>query len=252
MNLVPCVVALSLYLAAYDEPIPASPNAEPQRAVLSDAEGDAWLKRLRTTIPEEGWSVTRDNDRFVIVRKQPVGHVNRINAPSLATEEEQRIWDREHVLDYEYKMALRFSSKLSQAEYDRFAAVNRKSDGQAERRRQDLAGITQKFFQFLPDNREEQARLERYNQAVLKLPWHEVPEYFSADYGVFIEHPFVGIDIYDADEQQECASAHRSVTSLFGAYDPKVARGVRSGDARQPNAARWLVEIISREDETGD
>ncbi|MSR57650.1 MAG: hypothetical protein EXS05_08255 [Planctomycetaceae bacterium] len=251
MNPTLWIITVGLFLFVDDTPnaAPATELVEP--AVLTDAEGDKWLKRLRAVVPAEGWNVTRDGDLFVIETMESVELKNYIGVPAGSADEPPEAKQkrkREGVFKRHYAIRLRFVSKLAQDDYDRLAAINLESARHVDELRKDLTGIPRAKLSYSPDNRQQEARLRKFNAAVRGLPYHELPECFSADFSVFYgDNRYPGIEIFDSAVREECEHVEGSVRRLFGSYDPRIANGERwSGWSEDPqfrDMRRGLVEF---------
>jgi hypothetical protein len=198
---------------------------------LPRQQAESWANRVRKLTPE-GWSVTIRNNDIVIQRDKPVHFAQvEINAPPRADREEVRPKD---LRDGSYRLTLRFTPKLSLDEYERLAAVNAVSSKERSR----LAAqtrLTQKFGDLLATTPEEDARLKAYQEAVAKLPWHDLPDLYTPDHGIILLQSWsVWSYIYDKDDARECREVRDRVLIYFGMYDPAAAVGMVDAGSPEP------------------
>lgn len=240
-------------LAEGDAPESATPDQE--MPVLSDVVGQQWLTRIRAVLPEKSWSVQRDRDVFQIARTEEVEFINTINAPPVLEEEtaeERREREKKSSFKETFRLRLKFAPKLSLNEYEERAAINDESERQVETLRKGLKGISHKFDHYDPSSREEADRLRRYNTAVARLPWCALPDLYCDEFSVYFDTGFLDTGIRPLDEEvrEECDSVAERLLTLFGVYDPRIARRERlprwHDSTESINRARGMVRILDR------
>jgi hypothetical protein len=226
--------------------------ADSDRPVLTDTEARKWISRFEKLLPK-GWSASRDTDVFTIERNEPVQSINEVNrppAPENETPEEREAREKSHVLKVAYRIKLKFAPKISQEQFEELAAVNKTTLAEAEKLRAKLKlrNIDHKFNEYIPRNIEERERLASYNDAVRKLPYHDLPDCYSPDFSVYYQSGWPAFTrLYDKNEYYECLHMEHSLLRLFGVYSVALAKAGFprwSGDPRDTSAQRGLVEIF--------
>jgi hypothetical protein len=238
-----------------EETVPGNParsgDAESDRPVLADAEATKWVSRFEKLLPK-GWSVSRDTDVFTIERNEPVQSINEINRPPATeneTPEEREAREKSHVLKVAYRIKLKFAPRISQDQFEELAAVNKTTLAEAEklRAKMKLRNIDHKFNAYIPRNAEERERLASYNDAVRKLPYHDLPDCYSPDCSVYYQSGWPAFTrLYEKDEYYECLHVEHSLLRLFGVYSVALAKAGFprwSSDPQDSAAQRGLVEV---------
>jgi hypothetical protein len=259
-----CAFALVLHIASVTglagESAPGEPalnsGAGSDRSVLAEAEAKKWVSRFEKLLPK-GWTVSRDADVLTIERNEPVQSINEMNgppAPQSETPEERKAREKTHVASVAYRIKLKFVPRISQDQFEELAAVNKTTLAEAEklRTKMKLRNISHKFNQYVPRNAEERERLASYNDAVGKLPYHELPDCYTPDFSVFYQTGWSSLTrLYDKDEYHECLNVEHSLLRLFGVYNVTLAKAGFPHWSNDPGASaaqRGLVEIIGNEE----
>jgi hypothetical protein len=254
-----CIVASVLTLASgtglADETVSGNParsgDAESDRPILADAEARKWISRFEKLLPK-GWSVSRDADVFTIERNEPVQSINEINRPPAReneTPEEREARERTSVLKVAYRIKLKFAPRISQDQFEELAAVNKTTLAEAEklRAKMKLRNIDHKFNEYIPRNTEERERLASYNDAVRKLPYHDLPDCYSPDFSVYYQSGWPAFTrLYEKDEYYECLHVEHSLLRLFGVYSVALAKAGFprwNSDPQDSAAQRGLVDV---------
>jgi hypothetical protein len=228
---------------------------EAQNDVLSDAVGDQWLARIRQVVPEKSWSVKRDGDVFEIARTEKIEFVNYVNgpaAPKNESTEERRARLQDSIYKADFRIRMRFAPRMTMTEYEKLAAINDESAQQVKKLRNGLSDIRQKFDSYSSINQDEVRRLDAFNTAVAKLPYHELPELYCDEFSIHFAPGYLvsGVVPFDKTIREECDSIIRSLLRLFGTYDTRVARGERrpqwNDSSFALDRARGLIRIPER------
>ena len=224
--------------------------------VLTELEAKKWVSRFEKLLPK-GWTVSHEADVFTIERNDPVQMINEINRPPAADSEapeEAEAREKENVISAPYRIKLKFALRISQDQFDDLTAANKTTFAEVERLRtkMKLRSISHKFDQYIPRNADERERLVAFNEAVRKLPYHDLPDCYTPDFSVFYQSGWPsGARLYEKDEYYECLHVEHSLLRLFGVYSVALAKSGFprwSSDPRDSAAQRGLVEVIDSRD----
>jgi hypothetical protein len=188
----------------------------PPQFKLPQSDGEAWVKQVQTAIGRKNWSVTLKGNDITIRRAEPV-EMERVlpNAPPDA----KPIPDGQKPL----RLVLRFNRKMSLADYEKFARLDRESIKEYERLR-DAVGLPYKFDQFIATTPEEQERVKKFESEAALLPRYTVPDLYTPDHSIDLLHSWDDFS-YPADREvaAECRDVQERLLRLFGMYDPAAA-----------------------------
>ena len=227
------------------------------RPVLADADATKWVSRFEKLLPK-GWSVSRDKDVFTIERNEPVQSINEINgppAPENETPVERKDREKTQVTSVAYRIKLKFAPRISQDQYEERDAVNKTTLAEAEklRTKMKLRNIAHKFNAYIPRNAEERERLASYNDAVRKLPCHDLPDCYSPDFSVYYQSGWPAFTrLYEKDEYYECLHVEHSLLRLFGVYTTALAKAGFprwSSNSQDSAAQRGVVDVLGAREE---
>jgi hypothetical protein len=195
--------------------------AEPPAWKLPKAEGQKWAARITRAIGRDNWAVEVKGDEITVRRKTPVAMV-RIG-PNAAPNTRPSP-DGEKTI----RFVLRFGPKMTLDEYDRLAAVNAASAKEYDRLHR-AVGLPHKFDEFIATTPEEEARVKAFQEAVKKLPHHDLPDLYAPENNIHFFHTRDGWS-YPADETvlAECKDVEDVLLKYFGIYSPEVAANRQS------------------------
>lgn len=241
-------VILSLAVFRTSFTVDAAEPAIPKRDL------DKWARRIREFLTED-WAVSASGDTITISRNSPVefiidNKINRSFGVGGETKEQREAREQKSLFKGDYRITLRFTEKLSHDRHEELALQNARSWEQVERLRKTLIDITHKFNEYIAENEEEERRLKAYNDTVAKLPFHELPDCYCDEYGIFYNSGWGELTVpYDNDVRTDCKNLEDTLLRLFGTYPATLAEGrwyPQSPDDPQSKAAnRGIVKVLS-------
>jgi hypothetical protein len=84
-------------------------------------------------------------------------------------------------------------------------------------------GLTHKFSDLIATTAEEQERVRKFQEAVAKLTYHELPDMYTPDHSLYFHREPKGriISPFPTDKtiQEECAAVEEKLKLGFGKYD---------------------------------
>jgi hypothetical protein len=197
----------------------AAAEPAPQTWSLPKADGEKWVRRLQA-LAREGWKATLQGNDLILAREKSVQFVRILpNAPAAAPDEPNNDQLEEGI----YRFVLRFGPRMSLDEYERLDAVNKASTKERERLKA-AVNLPHKFDDFITKNKEEEQRVRDYRAAVAKLPYHDLPDFYTDDYSIRLILPGdTWIAVQDKNVSAECADMADTLERAFGIYSPAAA-----------------------------
>jgi hypothetical protein len=117
---------------------------------------------------------------------------------------------------------------MSYDDYEKRLAENTAMDQKREKLRQ-AVNVPGKDDEFSPRTPEEEARVEKYRQAVQKLVRHNLPDLYSPDHSIYVFQSWYGNAwVVDKGVARECDAVEVGLLQFFGVYGART-EGRRAG-----------------------
>jgi hypothetical protein len=194
----------------------AAPVAQDRKK--NDVASLSWRERV-AGILQPGWEVTQTEGSIVITRKEPVTYYNPIALPPPGKQREEMIERSRH--QEKYQITLDIVEKLSNAKYEELKAVNLKTEKELEAKEDQMRSFAGKG-DFMPNTPKEKALYQEYQNALLHLPFHRLPDMYDEQHSIYVKttrYPWSAF--YFSREELECRAVLENIYSFADVYEGK-------------------------------